>query len=485
MLRKRRLRNPNKTWAQQTYGSDLEDLIVYKQRAAQRIWLGVAIVAVPALGLLAAAMTGCGNATAEHMEAGKTSSPGGDVPRVQTLVVKQQDLERKIELPGTVEGFETADLYAKVGGYLQEISVDIGDRVEADEVLAQLSIPEMHKERAEKQAALASAEANAEQTQAGIKQAEAEVRSAAARLDEAKSRLQEKQAQLDKYLAEYSRVQGLVERGSLQAKLLDEAKYERDAASAALASVQARIVTAQAELDTARADADRAVSDHKSMQAKTKLVQAELERVETMLAYGEIRAPFAGVVTKRFFDRGAFIQPALGNSGAKPLLTLTRTDKVRIHLDLPMAEVRWLDVGDKAVLDRINVLPGDRFEGQVTRFATSLHTTSRMMRVEIDLDNPGHRLLPGYYGYVTLFLGDFPQSPVVPSSALMAEGNETFVYCIERDVCRKRVVTSNYQDGTIVGIDSGLRGGEQIVQAGAGQLRDGQKVVAMNAESGT
>jgi len=456
--------------------------IQYRTKASHG-WL--LLLGLASAGLLLLAVAGCGNTGAIDSGGANTSTAGDDVQRVQTVTVKQQDLARKIELPGTVEGFETADLYAKVGGYLQEISVDIGDRVEAGQVLAKLSIPEMHKEQAEKQAAVASAEANAEQTQAGIRQAEAEVRSAQARLDEAKSQVQEKQAQLDKHLAEFERVKGLVERGSLQAKLLDEAKYERDAASAALASVQARIVTAQAELETARANVQRAVSDHKSMQAKTKLAQAELERVETMLAYGEIRAPFAGVVTKRFFDRGAFIQPALGNSAAKPLLTLTRTDKVRIYLDLPMAEVRWLNRGDKAVLDRINVLPGDRFDGKVTRFATSLDATSRMMRVEIDLDNPEHRLLPGYYGYVTLFLDEFPQTPVVPSSALMAEGNKTFVYCIEGDVCRKRVVATNYQDGTIVGIDSGLRGGEQIVQAGGGQLSDGQKVVAKLAKTGT
>jgi RND family efflux transporter MFP subunit len=455
--------------------------VQYKFRPS-RGWL--LLLGLPAAGLLAVGAAGCGKLNADSSGSAKRSPADDDVPRVQTVTVQRQDLARNIELPGTVEGFESADLYAKVGGYLKEISVDIGDRVEADQVLAKLWIPEMHDEQAEKQAAVASAEAGAEQAQSGIKQAEAEVRSAQARLDEAKSQLQEKQAQLDKRLAEYDRVKGLVERGSLQAKLLDEAQYERDAASAGLASVRARIVTAEAELETARANVDRAVSDHKSMQAKTKLSQAELERVETMLAYGEIRAPFAGVVTKRFFDRGAFIQPALGNSAAKPLLTLTRTDMVRIYLDLPMDEVRWLDVGDKAVLDRINVLPGDRFEGQVTRFATSLNTTSRMMRVEIDLDNPEHRLLPGYYGYVTLFLGEFPQTPVVPSSALMAVGNETFVYCIEGDVCKKRVVTTNYQNGTIVGIESGLHGGEQIVEAGAGQLADGQKVVAQREKTG-
>jgi len=455
---------------------------IQKQIRLSQVWLPRRGVA--AVGLLVLMVAGCRPLGADRPNGNQISAASDDVPRVQTVTVQEQDLARTIQLPGTVEGFETTDLYAKVGGYLKEISVDIGDRVDADQVLARLSIPEMHKELAEKQAAVARAEAQAEQAQTGITLANAEVRSAQARLEEAKSLLQEKQAQLDKQLAEYDRIQGLVERGSVQAKILDEAMYERDAASAALTSVRARIITAEAELETARANVARATSNYKSMQAKTKLAQAELERVQTMLEYAEIHAPFAGVVTERFFDRGAFIQPALGNSAAKPLLTLNRTDVVRINLDLPMAEVRWLDHGDKAVLDRINVLPDARFEGQVTRFAASLNATSRMMRVEIDLDNPDHRLLPGYYGYVTLYLGEFPQTPVVPSSALMNEGNQTFVFCIDGDVCRKRVVTTIYQDGTIVGIGSGLRAGERVVRAGGGQLSDGQKVVAQNVKNG-
>ena len=197
-----------------------------------------------------------------------------------------------------------------------------------------------------------------------------------------------------------------------------------------------------------------------------------------MADYAVIRAPFKGVVTKRMVDPGAFIQPAEGNSAAKPLMTVTRTDVVRIWLDLPMGQVRWLNKGDRAVLNRINVLPGETFEGEVTRFATTLDRNSRMMRVEIDLDNPSHRLMPGYYGYVSLYLEQFDQAPVIPSSAVLAEENESFVIVVENGICQKRSITTNYQDGTIVGIDSGLRVGEQVVQAGAGQLVDGQKVIA-------
>jgi len=417
-------------------------------------WLWAALLGTPILGLTALGITGCGNAGAS--QDGTKQPSAAAVPRVQTVTVQKQDLTQSIELPGTVEGFETADLYAKVGGYLDEISVDIGDRVEADQVLATLWIPEMQKELEEKRAAVASAEAMEKQAQAALAEATVE--------------LEEKKYQLDFRIAEYDRKKELTESGSYVQKLLDEATYQRNAAQAAVETTTARIRTAGAKLDSANAN--------------VRLAEAERNRVETLMAYREIRAPFDGVVTKRNFHRGAYIQPADGNS-AWPLVTVTRTDVVRIVLELPMAEVRWLQAGDKAVLDRINVLPGERFEGEVTRFANALDRSSRLMRVEVDLENPEHRLLPGYYGYVTLLLSEFRQTPVVPSSALMAEGSEMFVYRMEGDVCRKRMVTTNYQDGTIVGISTGLVGGEQIVLGGMGQYTDGQTVVAVNSKSGT
>jgi len=442
------------------------------------------LIVLTAVGL-AFVISGCGSAGANNPAGASEAKSADELPRVRTITVEKRDLARTIEMPGTVEGFETADLFAKVGGYLEEITVDIGDRVTEDQLLARLRIPEMHKELDEKRAAVASAEANARQAQAAIRQAEADARSAEAKVEEAETALQEKQAQLDKMLTEYERIERLVRGGSLEARLLDEAKYGRDAARAALETVGAKIHTARAQREAAAAYVERAVTDHTSAEAKVDLAEAELAKVQTMLEYAEIRAPFDGVVTKRFFHRGAFIQPAEGNSAARPLLTVTRTDVVRIFLDLPMAEVRWLDRGDKAVLDRINVLPGERFEhGEVTRFASSLDRNSRMMRVEVDLKNPDHRLLPGYYGYVTLYLDELVQTPVVPSSALMAKGKERFVYVIEGDVCRKRAVTTNYQDGEIVGIGSGLQGGEQIVKAGGGQLDEGQEVVAVRAQAG-
>jgi RND family efflux transporter MFP subunit len=404
--------------------------------------------------LVVASAVGCGQADGVGANAGNTTASVSDnAPRVQTVTVKPKDLDRRIELPGTVEGYETADLYAKVGGFLAEISVDIGDEVTKGQVLARLSIPEMQKEVIEKQAAVAAREAELQSSQAG--------------LYEVMTRLREKQAHVKQQLAEFERVKNLVERGSLQQKLLDEATYKLDAAQAAVETAQARIQTVEAML--------------KSSEAQVDLAKAEQDKVQTLLEYSEIRAPFDGMVTKRFFDTGAFIQPADGNSAARPIVTVTRIDVVRIWLDLPMEQVRWLNRGDRVVFDRINVLPGARFEGEVTRFASALDRSSRMMRVEVDLPNSDRRLLPGYYGYITVLLDEMPQTAIVPSTALVTHGAETYVCVVENGISHRRPVSVVFQDGSIVGIGSGLTPGEQVIQAGGGQIRDGQQVVAVNA----
>lgn len=439
------------------------------------------IVAVAGLLVAALAISGCepGGAAVGDDNPGQA---GADAVRVETVLAETRDLAHTVEMPATVEGFETADLYAKIGGYLAKMHVDIGDQIRQGQELARLWIPEMDKQLKQKQALIEQAEADVAQAEAAVAQSEADLDSTQAALDEAKTERGEKQAGLAYRQADHKRYQELVESKAVRRELLDQAKFQLDAAEAALGTVEARIRTAEARLNGARANLAKAKADLKSAQARVDVARADAEYVREMMQYGSIEAPFDGMVTKRWFHPGAFIQPAEGNSAARPLLTVTRTDVVRISLDIPMSDVRLLDRGDRAVLDRINVLPGESFEGEVTRFSAALDKNSRMMRVEIDLANGDGRLRPGYYGYVTIYLDEYPNTPVVPSSALLAEGDDRYVYVVEDGAAHKTKVMVNYQDGAIVGISSGLEGGEEIVRAGGGLISDGQAVTAIRSD---
>ena len=90
--------------------------IQYRTKASHGCWL---LLGLTSVGLLVLAVPGCGNTGVSNSGRAKKLAAGDDVPRVQTVTVQQQDLARKIELPGTVKGFETADLYAKVEEFLE------------------------------------------------------------------------------------------------------------------------------------------------------------------------------------------------------------------------------------------------------------------------------------------------------------------------------------------------------------------------------
>lgn len=450
---------------------------------------GLKTLEITAVGLFAAGLglmmlTGCGQSSWAKPAGNGEQSASGKAARVETVTVEKQDLSQTVEMPATVEGYESADLYAKVGGYLKEFAInpetqrpfDIGDHAKKGQVLAHLWIPEMQKEIAQKQALIKQAQADAQQAQAAIRQSEADLKSAQAVYDEAKAERGEKQAQVEYRLADLRRFEELVRKQSVRGELLDQAKLQYEAARAALQTVEARIRTAEAKVNAAEASVTKAKADHTSALARTDVARANAEHTQTMADYATIRAPFNGYITERWMHPGAFIQPAEGNSAAKPLLSMARTDLVRISLDIPMNDVRLLDRGDRAVLDRITALPGETIEGAVTRFSPSLNKRSRLMRMEIELENKDGKLRPGYYGYVTVYLEEQPNTPTIPSSALLAERNETYVFVVEDGTARKRPVTVGYQDGAIVGLASGLKGQEQVIKAGGGQITNGQKV---------
>lgn len=458
---------------------------------ALMVFMGVAVAGVLASG-------GCSSETMEAANGTQGSGPnpnGSGAVRVETIRVETRDLAKTVEMPGTVEGYETADLYAKVGGYLDKFfpdengdPVDIGSPIEKGQPLARLAIPEMEKQLNHKKALAAEAEAQVEQAQAAINQAEADLASAEATLEEAKSKRAKAEAELRYAQADYKRQKELFEARATKRELFEQAQAQLDSAEATLASVEAGVRTAEAKLNGTKAHLATTQSDYKRAQKRVEAAWADVEYIESLMQYATINSPYDGLVTRRYVHPGAFIQPADGNSAAKPLLTVTRTEpKVRIRLDVPMNDVRWLDRGDRAVLDRINVLPGREFEGEVTRFSPSVDMQSRLMRVEVDLENPEGILRPGYYGYVTVYLEELPETPVVPSSALLTdeESGEEVVYLVQDGIAHKRVVTTNYSDGAIVGIASGLEGGEEVVRAGGGQIDDGDSVTAVLVEEET
>ena len=130
--------------------------------------------------------------------------------------------------------------------------------------------------------------------------------------------------------------------------------------------------------------------------------QGELGRVEALLGYARITAPFTGTVTARYVDPGAFVPVPTGSAQqSAAIVSLMDFSHVRIQMWVPEADAPRVTPGCKAVLTA-GALPGRSFATSITRVSYALERNTRTMLAEIDMANPGEVLQPGMYLSVTL-----------------------------------------------------------------------------------
>jgi RND family efflux transporter MFP subunit len=382
--------------------------------------------------------------------------------------------------PARIEAFEETPLYAKLAGYVDEVLVDIGDRVTKDQILVKLAIPELHDDQRQKVALVEQAAAEIGQAQAGVEAAKFDVAAKEAQVAEAEAGLVRADSELERWKAEYGRITQLAESGSVTSKLVDETKNQLQAATASRAEAAAKIESAKAAQTQAQAGVGQAEADLLAAQAREAVARTDLARVETMLQYAEIKAPYDGVVTARYVDTQHFVQPGTGPA-TKPLLVVARVDKVRVFVDVPELEASLLNPGDKAVV-QVQAIGRRTFEAPVTRDAWSLAAENRALRTEIDLANPDGLLRPGMYATVTILLEEHPSALVLPTTAILHDIEDPTCMCIEAGAVTAKPVQLGLRNGTDVEIASGITADDTVVLARGESLKDGQKVEVVAPE---
>ena len=196
------------------------------------------------------------------------------------------------------------------------------------------------------------------------------------------------------------------------------------------------------------------------------------------MQYATLRAPFAGVVTRRFVDRGALVQASSSNNS--PLLIVARTDTVRVFADVPEPDVPFISRGDRAVL-AVAALPSRTFAGQIIRLAEALDPSSRTMRTEVDLPNADGTLRPGMDGTLTIAVETHPDALTVPEAAVRREKARAVVYLVDGDHAAERIVKTGLTAEARVEILEGLGDGDRVITSGAIGLSEGAPVQVVEA----
>jgi multidrug efflux pump subunit AcrA (membrane-fusion protein) len=357
--------------------------------------LGAAAAAVYAFGYLPRART---KEQLDAAAATRSITP----PLVNSAIVKRAPSSIELMLPGNITPITEAYIFARAAGYLKQRYVDIGDRVSAGQMLADIEAPDLDLQVAQARAALAQAQGQLGQAQATLDQFT---------------------ATRDLAVLTWERYKVLTAKGAVSRQ---DGDNQSTAAKTSEANVVAQQKTVRASEEYVRAS------------------QATLDRLVTLQHYERVTAPFGGVITARNVDVGALISatgsslgPARSNAAGPSdvpsggeIFRLAEIGRLRILISVPQTNAPDVRVGQTAIVT-VQQLPNQSFPGKVTRTSSSLDAQSRTLLTEVDVGNPKGVLLPGMYAMVA-FKTDRSDPPfLVPDASLVVRSSGTVVAALQ------------------------------------------------------
>src|SRR6185437_13325382 len=190
--------------------------------------------------------------------------------------------------------------------------------------------------------------------------------------------------------------------------------------------------------------------------------------------YSRITAPFSGVITRRYADRGALIQAGTAGGQTLPLVRLSENERLRLVFPISVPFVKNINVGDPVEIRDDSL--GRTLQGIISRFTRKVDTDTRSMETEVDLPNPDLKLVPGMYVSVKLKVDRRPNALAVPVEAISG-GKTPTVYLINRkDEIEERPVTLGIETPTKVEVMDGLHENDLVMIGSHTQVKPGQKV---------
>lgn len=454
------------------------------------------------VGLLAVALL-AGGGYAVYAQMNPTPAATGK-RKGQTVKVERTDLPITITANGTVQPEQSVNVSPKNSGILKRLLVKEGDRVQAGQIVAEMDDSNFQGQLIQAQAQLATAQANLNKLLSGnrpqeIAQAVAQLAAAQANLDklvagnrsqdiaQAQAQLTSAQADLQQAEINLKQSQQLAAAGATSQRDLDTANTAYNTAKAKVDQVTQALSLQKTgarpeEIEQARAQVEQlkqVVSLQKTgarseeiaaARAQVLSAQGQLTTVRTQINDTVIRAPFNGVVTRKFADPGAFVTPTTSSSAVTSATSssiLAIASRNQIVAKVAETSIPQIKVGLKVTIDA-DAYPGKSFEGTVTQVATQSTVDQNVTNFEVksSITDPQRELQAGMNVTVKFVAGQLDQAMVIPTVAIVRQDQGTGVYVVGKGEGGKpkfQPITTgiSVEDKTV--ISSGLEVGDRVM----------------------
>lgn len=370
---------------------------------------------------------------------------------VETALLYRGSLDRRLQLTGTIVPEATVGVFSKVSGILEAIEVEQGDRAKAGQIIARVEQEEKEAKLQEARAALDVLKARWAQMEKGARPEE---------IAQAEELVRQTEARWRNSLDNHKRLKTLKERDFISQQRLDEAMLQ-------VTISEAEHNSAREKLTLMRKGARQ--EDRDALLAQIRQAEATLKLAGINLKNAKIRAPISGIISKRFLDRGAFVNTT------SPLIRIVAMDIVKVVVHVVERELAKLRPGSDAEI-RVDTYPDELFRGSVVRISPTMDPESRMAEVEIKVDNNDHRLKPGMFARASLIVQRRDDVLLLSKDSLLRESGPARVFVHDKGRASLREVRLGLEGEQYVEILSGLQDGDEVIVAGQYELRDGMPV---------
>ena len=211
-------------------------------------------------------------------------------------------------------------------------------------------------------------------------------------------------------------------------------------------------------------------------QADYLVSKASLNAIENKLSFLTIKAPFSGIISKRFVDNGAMLQNGLTESNPRAIVELQEVDHIRISVPVPESDAVAIKNG-MAVAVSFPELSGEIYKAKISRTSGALDSGSGTMQVEIDIDNSKGKIITGMYAKVLLQLQSRETVLSLPLTAKVNYKNEVYVLVVENNVVKRMAVKIGLSDTEYFEVlNAEITRKTPVIINGKGLVKEGQNV---------
>ncbi|MBI5238637.1 MAG: efflux RND transporter periplasmic adaptor subunit [Deltaproteobacteria bacterium] len=334
---------------------------------------------------------------------------------VSALLAKAEGraIERTVETTGTLDASEEAVVGSEVPGTVEKLLVDLGDKVEAGDVMAIID----------------------------QREAELNIRDAAAALDAAEKTVEKERARREDSSSNLKRYEGLFKEALVSQAQFDGVKTQSEVAAASYNEALSRQGGAKARLSMSRKKFSDTV----------------------------IKAPISGTVSKRFISVGEVIRDK------SPVFKLVSSRSLKLRGTIPEAFVPLVLQGQEITVT-VAAYRDRQFKGMIKRVGAEVNPATRSLDIEALVPNPDSALKPGFFAKGLIITGKDESVPFVPAGAVYSFAGVTKVFVIKDGVLSERLVKTGVRHGDLVEVMGDVKPGDTVAVSNLLNLFDGAKL---------